>query len=288
MSLKSNKEITKSSWPLSWKILLLSIGFVTTGAISSYVGWKYRTLTLNENQVLYLFSTSSQVISAIYGLTLTGLVFFINELNREQIEDDTREASTRELKNRYYRFLVFITILVCTAIGIGNSIISTESIGPGLLNSILINAGQTAFAFSLIAIVIFIFEVIDPKALERASDRIKENLDPSMDADEQGSLGDFIRNFNEVERILVDHGQAYEYSAVISPQARARKRLPNWRLAEVLFKNNKISEEIFAKIRELITIRNSIVHGANPVVSHRIVKESEDVLRMIKDRLEPN
>jgi hypothetical protein len=44
---------------------------------------------LDENQILYLFSISAQVIAAIYGLTLTGFIFLRNELSREEFEDET-------------------------------------------------------------------------------------------------------------------------------------------------------------------------------------------------------
>lgn len=274
---------------ISW----LAFGFTASVAIFSIIGHTSPKLTLNENQVLYLFSTSSQVLAAVYGLTLTGLVFFINELNREQADDETKEASTRELKSRYYSFLLFITFFVGITICLSNAALSTESIGPGWINSIIINAGQSAFAFSLLAISIFIFEVIDPQALERASDRIKENLDPSLTSTEKGSLEDFVRNFNSIEAILQKYGEAYQYGAssnaiystAIESQWRPNRRLSNGRLADILLRNEKISRDLHEKIRELISIRNSIVHGADPVVSKHIVNESMSVLNLLSEAL---
>jgi uncharacterized protein YutE (UPF0331/DUF86 family) len=282
-----------SSHSLKWIIYWLIIGFFLSTLIFSIIGHAIPTLTLNENQVLYLFSTSSQVLAAIYGLTLTGLVFFINELNREQAEDETKEASTRELKSRYYYFLLFITISVGTTICLGNAAISTEAIGSGIINAIIINAGQSAFVFSLLAISIFIFEVIDPQALERASDRVKENLDPAIAVTERGSLEDFIRNFNSIEAALQKYGEAYQYDSEVTifsesisaSQVRSRRRLSNARLAEILLRNGKINQYLFVKIKELISIRNSIVHGADPVVSQHIVNESISVLNLLKDAL---
>jgi hypothetical protein len=59
-------------------------------------------IELNENQILYLFSTSAQVIAAIYGLTLTGFVFFRSELNRQEFEDETLVDAVESLKRRYF------------------------------------------------------------------------------------------------------------------------------------------------------------------------------------------
>lgn len=291
MQTKPGNDISSRS--LKSIILWLTCAFLVSALTFSVVGFAWPALTLNENQMLYLFSTTGQVLAAIYGLTLTGLVFFINELNREQADDETKEASTRELKSRYYSFLLFITIFVGATFFLSNVALSTEAIGPGILNSFIINSGQSAFAFSLLAIAIFIFEVIDPRALERASDRIKENLDPIIAETGRGSLEDFIRNFNLIESILQKYGEAYQYGTGLTSmqssfgesQLRPRRRLSNGRLAEILLRNEKINEDLFMKIRELITIRNSIVHGADPVVSQHIVNESTDVLNLLRDAL---
>lgn len=274
-------------------VFWLMLGFVASAITFSIIGYLSPILVLNENQVLYLSSTSSQVIAAVYGLTLTGLIFFINELNREQADDETKEASTRELRGRYFLFLLFITVFVGATICLSNAAISTESKGPGLLNSIIINAGQSAFAFSLMAISIFIFEVVDPEALEKASGRVKEVLDPSLTPTEKGSLEDFVRNFNSIEAILQKYGEAYQYgvssnatySATSESQWRPNRRLSNGRLADILLRNEKIPRDLHDKIRELISIRNSIVHGADPVVSKHIVNESIAVLDLLRRAL---
>ena len=39
-------------------------------------------LELSENQALYTFSSESQVIAAIYGLTITGYIFLRNQQDR--------------------------------------------------------------------------------------------------------------------------------------------------------------------------------------------------------------
>lgn len=58
--------------------------FVVISIISTAIGLSPLATKLNENKVLYLFSTTGQVIAAVYGLTLTGFIFFRNELSREE------------------------------------------------------------------------------------------------------------------------------------------------------------------------------------------------------------
>jgi hypothetical protein len=69
MTLDSQKEtILRPSYIIIFSLSLLIIG----SFITSIIGLKTPLLILNENQILYLYSTSAQVLAGIYGLTLTG------------------------------------------------------------------------------------------------------------------------------------------------------------------------------------------------------------------------
>ncbi|WP_152903193.1 hypothetical protein [Stutzerimonas stutzeri] len=74
------------------------IAFIILATTTSYVGANNPVLILNENQILYLFSTSAQVLAGVYGLTLTGFIFFRNELSREELEDETLVEAVESLK----------------------------------------------------------------------------------------------------------------------------------------------------------------------------------------------
>src|SRR3546814_11451832 len=87
-------------WAPSRVIGLFGIAFIILAVITSYVGTKNPILTLNENQILYLFSTSAQVLAGVYGLTLTGFIFFRNELSREELEDETLVEAVERSEER--------------------------------------------------------------------------------------------------------------------------------------------------------------------------------------------
>lgn len=258
--------------------LLLSIG-------SSWLGLSSPLMSLNENQVLYLFSTSAQVIAAIYGLTLTGFLFFRTELNREAIDDDTLVEAIEQLKSRYYSQLVFITILVALSLLSANLAISHETSLRLWGTTVLINVGQSAYVVALLAIALFVFDVVAPQRVERASQRLQDKLDPSRDSHEPGSLEEFLRNYNQVELLLADSAYAYPVRSSTTFEPKAR-RISNSRLADFLLKAQRISHELHQKLRELITLRNAIIHGAEPVVSLEIVQASAQVLRELRIALE--
>lgn len=53
---------------------------------------------INESQILYLFSSAAQVIAAIYGLIVTGYIFFRNELDKKVLEDESLDEIVSYLK----------------------------------------------------------------------------------------------------------------------------------------------------------------------------------------------
>ena len=259
--------------------LLLTLG-TTAAALSGYA------ISLNETQIMYLFSTSAQVLAAIYGLTLTGFIFFRNELNREEFEDETLVDAVESLKARYFVLLVFITIFVTFTLLLSNLAIAYESSGGVRLNTLIINAGQSAFLTSLSAVAYFIFDVISPKRVERASKSLQKKVDPVIVGQSQGNLVEFLRNYNEIQRLLENAGQVYQNSVVSAYERRNPRRLPNSRLTEILLRNERIDKQLSIRLRELITLRNAIIHGAEPVVSQAIVEASGDALRKLRTALD--
>jgi uncharacterized protein YutE (UPF0331/DUF86 family) len=261
--------------------------FLVLSVVSTSIALTNPWLLLNENQVLYLSSTSAQVIAAVYGLTLTGFLFFLNELTREAAEDDTLVEAIDQLKSRYFIQLVVITAFVGLALALANLVISHEQSPRIEQTSALINIGQSAFAVSLAAIAVFVFDVIAPRRVERASQKLQDELDPTRGPDARGSLEEFLRNYNQIEQLLGEAGQQYLSYATASYEPRQARRISNTRLAEILLRSERIDKLLHHQLRELITLRNAIIHGAEPVVSRELVSASADVLAQLRTALAP-
>lgn len=267
------------------KVILLSLILLLALSLStSLIGLKSPWLILNENQIFYLYSTSSQVLAAIYGLTLTGFIFFRNELSREEFEDDTLTAAVENLKSRYFKVLIFVTILSVYTLLVSNLVLASESDKGRLFNTIVMNSAQSSFFINLVVIAYFIFDVIAPKRVERESRNIQTRVDPRSLDYAKGSLEQFLKNYNSLEMILQKYGAAYQ--SEFEGERRPRRRISNIRLAEFILRAEKIDSDLFNEIKDLITLRNSIIHGADPVVSKRLVEISEDVLRKLASALQ--
>ena len=269
----------KRFWATRTVVFLFSALFVVLSIVNATAALRGYALKLNENQVLYLFSTSAQVVAGIYGLTLTGFIFFRNELSREALEDETLAQAVESLKQRYFTLLLFITAFAGLTLFVSNLAISYEAIlGAEGRNALFINVGQSAFVTTLLAIAYFVFDVIYPNRIEIESRWLQDQVDRTSSEQRRGSLEEFLRNYNRIEALLLDAGQPYQETASISYQSRVPRRMSNTRLAEFLFRAERIGEDLFHRLRELITLRNSIIHGAEPAVSQDIVDASVRVL----------
>ena len=178
---------------------------------------------------------------------------------------------------------MFITGLVGVTLFLANLEISFEATASSWLNSVILNAGNSAFIVSLIAIAYFIFDVTPPGRIARASRVLQSAIDPSHAARTKGSLEEFLKNYNRIEVELEDACKPYQMTT-----REHLKRISNSRLAELLLQNERINWQLYGKLKNLITLRNSIIHGAEPNVSQQMVITSSDTLNELKITLRPN
>jgi len=278
----------KRFWATRVVIFLFGGLFVLLSVVSATAALRGYALKLNENQVLYLFSTSAQVVAGIYGLTLTGFIFFRNELTREALEVDTLVQAVESLKQRYFTLLLFITTFAGLTLLVSNLAISYEAIlGANGRNALFINVGQSAFVTTLLAIAYFVFDVIYPNRIEVENRWLQDQVDPTRSEQRKGSLEDFVRNYNRIEVLLLDAGRPYQEKTSNSHEPRIPRRMSNARLAEFLFRSERIGKDLFHRLQDLITLRNSIIHGAEPAVSQEIVDASARVLADLETSLPP-
>ncbi|HYP97960.1 MAG TPA: hypothetical protein VER96_04750 [Polyangiaceae bacterium] len=275
----------KKALPLSLVMMGFTALFVLGTVLVSLAGSSGRGLVLNESQILYLSSTSAQVVAAVYGLTLTGFIFFRSELSREGLEDETLRDAVESLKARYFALLLFITVLVIVSLLLANLTMVFESSKNEFERRLVLSAGQAGFLTSLLAISYFVFDVISPKRIERASKSLQSGVDPQVEGQQIGSLDEFLKNYEQIEAQLDSIGKEYLGDRGPSDR-RPRRRIPNDRVVEILFRSHRIDRSLHKKLRDLITLSNAIIHGADPVVSEAKVKASGEAVIELKAALE--
>jgi hypothetical protein len=276
----------RTALPVSLVMLGFAALFVIGTGVASFAAARGQCLLLNESQILYLCSTSAQVVAAVYGLTLTGYIFFRSELSREGVEDETLRDAVESLKVRYFALLLFITVLVIVSLLLANLTMAFESAAEERARRVLLNAGQAAFVASLLAIAYFVFDVISPNRIERASKSLQGDVDPRVEGQQTGSLDEFLKNYEQLQSQLDTAAQAYGGRRGPDNDRRPRRRIPNDRLVEILYRSQRIDRSLRQKLRDLITLNNAIIHGADPVVSEEMVKTSGQAVEDLKTALE--
>lgn len=261
--------------------LIIVAGLVVLTGASTWTANAGALLSLNENQVLYLFSTSAQVLAAIYGLTLSGFVFFLSDLSRTANDDETLDNAVSQLKRDYYRFFIFITVLVTLSLFFTNLVISTEDSSFSRLSVFLINAGQTSYAMSLLSIVVFVFDLMNPNLIEKTSEKLRKQYDPPASEDSHGDFGEFLKNYNQIERRLRTGYSVYAPRET-SLKSRPMRHISNVRLADLLLRTERIGAPLHDRIVNLITLRNAAVHSDQSLVSDNAVRESSGVLKELE------
>lgn len=259
------------------------LGFALLSLLSSFIGVHYPVFQMNENQILYLYSTSAQVLAGTYGLTLTGFIFFRNELSREQVEDDSLADAVERLKKRYFYLLGIVTTSTFSAVLLSNVVIAAEGGGGNHLPiALLLNITQSAYVISLMVIIYFIYEVVAPGKIERVSQQIQSELDTS-EVVKTGSLEKFLSNFNKMEELLSDYSERYKLASQ-SGKILGR-RMPTSRALDFLFRSEVIDSQLYKQSKNLLSLRNSLVHGAELKVSIQMVKTSKEVLEKVQRAL---
>lgn len=269
--------LKKSSVPnvIIWLTLcILSIGFYEFSPI----------FKLNENQILYLYSSASQVIAAIYGLIITGYIFLRNELDRKAEKDETLEEVVLLLKTEYFGSIISISITTLISISLCFLLIVDETSYNTRTLDYLINISVATILTELIIIVSFVIKILNPNSLELASNKLRD-ITTRDKANESGSLEDFLKHYNQIEYILEKYGTSLMYSNVNDNESAKRKRIAKTKLVYILYKEEKIDSNLKNNLIELISFRNSLIHGTNLSVSTKDVELSEEILQGLKNNL---
>jgi hypothetical protein len=238
---------------------------------------------LSENQILYIFSTSAQVIAGLFGLSMAGYGFLNDTLNRAVSDDETLIDAITELRSRFYQTIILMGILAIVSVLLSLLCISTYRIESYSFISLIINISAIFIINEIMLIIFFAFTIIDPKKVERISDSLKREADKQTTGEETGDLSEFMKDFNQIESDLKKYSEIIMSDGVLQKNSKySSYRLSNGRIAEFLYKNEKISHELFENLLSVIKYRNYVVHSTDV----KVEKFMCDRVRMVKDELQ--
>jgi hypothetical protein len=134
------------------------------------------TSTFDKTIIMYLSSTNAQVIAALFGLVVTGFIFFNDRLGALTDMDETMSSSVESLRKSYFTLLCKLSIACVLAIvlNIVNFLSNNEDlISSGWLNKLIIAASVFFTILSVILIVSFVWRVVNPIKYNKVRNFIK-------------------------------------------------------------------------------------------------------------------
>lgn len=261
------------------KIILaaLILATILSAALSKFTD---TYIFFNDNQLLYLFSAMAQVIGGVFGLTLTTYVFFVDKFKESARDDATYYDATVALLNRYFHILILIAITCGSTIFfsiIGMLILHNQNI----IYPFIINEGVLLFLIGVSAILVFGVMLLDPEKLDKEIAVMKKKAEEyyqNTSGNAPGDLGEFLKIYNMLERLIINFASAYAEEQQYSHHAFRPQIIQSLRSFGI---NEIINGALSKEINELRMFRNGLVHGVDVTVSQTIctrIKQIYDTL----------
>ena len=220
---------------------------------------------LDQNKVLYIYSSAPQTIGAIYGLTITGYIFFIGNQNSRIAKDPTLHEIIQENNSQQFQELKEIASLVFLSIAFCFITLYIHKPEKPVFTEYRLIISSISTYFSLGAILsnfLFILEVIDPKSIEKTSQSIINSIESQntkKSTNEQkinaSSMSDFLRGYINLE----DSARyTLEKSGLVSQN---NKNFSSWIDIKQLASLGIIKPKTANQFNILRRYRNALVHS---------------------------
>lgn len=242
---------------------------------------------LDQNQILYLFSASAQVLAAIYGLVLTASSLVQESIKKRGVKDPDLEGIWERMTQESFKKLIYISIM--TFLSIVFCMITMSSCDKQIICRIFINISTIFVVNDLYLIIKFVIRFANPKWEDAIREKvIKEHGVSDVKNDGLGnnnSVQEFLAYFQKIERALglasapfISYYNGYSKSKFVSIREKAT----------ILLKYGYFKENynVYAKILDLIPFRNSLVHSSiEQGVPESMMDLAKDVLKGLENSL---
>lgn len=234
---------------------------------------------LSESTRLQILSTGIQVIAGLYGLTLTGYIFFLDHLGQKAAKDPMLADVVEQIKRRFYRIILIITVN-CLLAFLGGSImllcgnLQIPSVPPFFPRLLF---GETLiFLFSSIVMILaFVISVVDPQLEKKISVNAREQMESS--GDKHGNLNTFLSDYQEIEQILRKKCQEHSLDHIVHG---AKITLGN--MGDLLKAKRSLNSSLWQKINRLSLYYSFTVFSKRDFVSDDICCLAKEILKELR------
>lgn len=227
-----------------------------------------------------VMSTCSEVIAGLYGITLTGYIFFADRFQNTSKEDESLYDAVQALLLRYNHLAGFISLmcLFCIVLAEGIVLYGTNTLLPDILHRFWINETLLICFCTFDLILYFVISVLDPHKINRISSQKKTKLSEDQTA---GDPEEFLAVWNEIEQnLLALREDLISKMRFIPGAGKGKPQLVQ--TLEVLRNYGRINHSLWRKLDTLRQYHNLSLHDINMGVS----QEMCDLARTVLSELE--
>jgi len=281
----SSKHQTVSEKPLNnypYLFGILSIAVISVIAqIVIILDLFHPLIRLEVEAVSNVMSTCSEVVAGLYGITLTGYIFFADRFQNMSKEDESLYDIVQALLIRYNRMAGIISVmtLVCVVFCEGIVFYGDNTVLPQLLWRFLVDETLLFFFWTFNVILYFVISVLDPQKISRISAQKRDKL---SDSRETGDLQQFLNDYNAIEAQLMALMENLLATSLPIP-GRGRRPIAVYNL-ETLRNYSRISHVLWRKLERLRQYHNMTLHDPNLTVSKEICDLAREVRRELEQR----
>ena len=280
---KKDNSLPRTISRYPYLIALMAFG-VLTGIVQILVilDCFFPLLRYDPDPVSSVMSTCSEVLAGLYGITLTGYIFFADRFKDTSEEDESLYDAVQALLLRYNHLAGFISLmcLLCIVLAEGIVLYGTNTLLPLGLYRFWINETLLLCFCTFDLILYFVISVLDPHKVKRISSQKKAKLSGDKTS---GDAEEFLVIWSEIENNLLSLREELSARVRFIPgSGRNRPQLVN--TLEVLRNYGRISMGLWRKLDTLRQYHNLSLHDVNMEVSQEMCDLAKDVLSELKRR----
>jgi hypothetical protein len=225
-------------------------------------------MTINQENIYWLFSSSAQAISAFIAFLLTGYAFVHAVMESIQQRDDSLIEIHHELRRRYYRYIKWLSLVTGTAII--SSLLMVYLNGTNVVYKEFFVV--VVSSFNLVAIIggiLFVLAIIDPDRYKKTATKIV-----AAEAHAKPSEVPSVRDaafFDEFIQLELQIKSLLTHRDLLSALERSQ-RFPSFRqMITALYQSEIINQDTFKELQEISRYRNLVFHGQIQQVDSRMI-----------------
>lgn len=223
-----------------------------------------------------VMSTCAQVVAGLYGITLTGYIFFADRFRDTPEEDESLYDAVQALLIRYNRMAGIISLMCLVGIVGGEGIVlyGSNTILPQWLYRFWVNETLLFYYWTCNFILYFVISVLDPQKVGRISNQKKAKLSDDKTA---GNTEEFLAAWADVETVLRGKWEELTRTMPFVPRAKSKPQIVH--TMETLRNYGRISHGQWRKLDKLRQYYNLTLHDPTMTVSQEMCDLAKELRR---------